>query len=74
MNATKGVTTAIHGTSIFVMSRAPMKKGLKAVVRRYVELISKLEIDARFPVAKNAALMQNRKSSAQPTELGLGLG
>ena len=46
-----------NGISIFNINRAPIKYGLNIVVNLYTEDIVKEEIDAIFPVPKNARLI-----------------
>ena len=54
----------IMGMSTFSINSPPMRNGLNLVVKRYTELISKDATLAMFPVEKNAALINTRKTAA----------
>jgi hypothetical protein len=53
-----------NGIVIFKTINAPIKKGLKIVVKRYTEEREKELIDAMFPVPKKERLMKKRKKEA----------
>ena len=50
------------GRRIFTINKAPMRKGLNTVMKRYVDEISNDDIEAKLPVPKNAKKYKNKYS------------